>query len=124
MKMIGSRSCYCTRCAEQRQPKDGTIFAVYGTTNNIFHVDRAIVSSGRHGVGVTPHIILLDKHQGKYTDIVAYCSINGCGIQLEPVQGSDKIEIFYYIDRAMKMRLPFSDFLALAKQFKNTGYEI
>jgi len=124
VKIIGSRSCFCTRCAEAKQPQDGTIFAVYGSTSNIFHVDRAIVTSGKHGVGITPHIILLDKHQGEYTHVVSYCSINGCGIQLQPVQGSEKIEIFYYTERALKMKLPFADFKALAKQFKNTGYEI
>ena len=124
MKLIGSRSCFCARCAEQQQPKDGTIFAVYGSTSNIFHVDRAIVTSGRHGVGITPHIIMVDKLKGNLTYVVAYCSINGCGIQLQPVQGSDKIDIFYYTDKALKMKLPFADFLALAKQFKNTGYEI
>lgn len=114
--IILTRVKYCQKCFDKKQPSSNTVFLVYGSSSNTYHLHKSIGYGIR---GFSPHIIMLDKVVG---DVVKY--LYSCCICNTEMFINNNRKHYIIFDDTLK-----EDTISLKEWnnwilFKNTGYEI
>jgi hypothetical protein len=77
---VMTRVGYCPVCAEKRRPKRGQLFLYLANGTN---EEYDIGSLSKVEIGITPHLYILIKTDGKFVYYKSLCLMDGCGTKRE-----------------------------------------
>jgi len=121
-----SRTAYCEKCAKEKLPDNGTLFAVIqGTGKQVVVLKVESIRRRRTPVGFTPHFVSLLKVKNGEAIVAMQCGVIGCGSVIEteydqlgnPTYDVGTIE-------ARRAIMTIEDWNSLVLNFRDTGYEI
>jgi hypothetical protein len=121
--LIMSRISFCQKCYERNSPSKGDLCAIWHTTHSQFIIHKV---TGRTGTrGYVPHIYVTNIPVPQGSSVKSYksCGICDCSVT-EPDEESEDQRYGFEIVGATEVTLPKSEWIALWKKFKNTGYEV
>jgi len=121
--LIMSRISFCQKCYERNSPSKGDLCAIWHTNHKQFIVHKV---TGRTGTrGYTSHIYTTTIPVPKGDAVTCWktCGICDCKIE-EPEEDDEDQRYSFEISNAVEVTLPRTEWLALWKKFKDTGYEV
>jgi len=77
---VMTRVGYCPVCAEKQRPKRGQLFLYLANGTN---EEYDIGSLSKVEIGITPHLYVLIKTDGKFVYYKSLCLMDGCGTKHE-----------------------------------------
>lgn len=121
--LIMSRISFCQKCYERNSPSKGDLCAIWHTNHKKFVVHKVTGKTGKRGY--VPHIYTtnIPVPEGVAVKCWKTCGICDCNI-IAPDEDSEDTRYQLEIVNATEVTLLRSDWIALWKKFKDTGYEI
>lgn len=121
--LIMSRISFCQKCYERNSPSQGDLCAIWHTNHRQFVIHKVTGKGGKRGY--VPHIYMTDipVPEGPAVRSWKTCGICDCTITA-PDEDSEDQRYLFEITNAVEVTLVKSDWIALWKKFKDTGYEI
>lgn len=121
--LIFSRISFCIKCYERNSPSKGDLCAIWHTNHKKFTIHKV---TGRTGTrGYTSHIYITDipTPKGSSVKCTKSCGICDCTIT-EPEEDSEDPRYSLEISKSTEVTLPKKEWIALWKNWKDTGLEI
>jgi len=110
-----TRTSFCKKCYENKQPQHDTLFCIWGTNSNHFIIDYARV--GERHIGFTPHNFEFLKYENGTVKFQKFCGI--CDVDI----ARKKMKWTFAITKLTVGTMPIKDWNAMQKT-PDLGYHI